>query len=334
MFPLVPVADKVMASTILRLRFAFVLAFFLFLAPWSLTGCENKNPAPPHPATLEITPAKSLSPDERDLEKRFLNAIQNNLNVFIAAYRWKWPKVINTDNARELCQEYAPDGFDVMTERNKEHRAKYALGTQAPARALAMEVYRQMLKEAPTASEESLVVFTAGGAGSGKSTSVASVEQLQRRIDQAQIVVDTTLSSQLSLEQIKMALDAGKAVNIFYVYRDPELAFNGVLERANRTGRPVTISNFIDTHLGAPAALDNVTERFGQEIKNGTIEVLVIDNTGDISGAKLVQDGMVFVRKRTAGYSKDGLRRQLHDLLKDAYEKRLISKEDFETMDK
>jgi ABC-type dipeptide/oligopeptide/nickel transport system ATPase component len=184
------------------------------------------------------------------------------------------------------------------------------------------------------ASEESLVVFTAGGAGSGKSTSVSSIEQFHRNIAQAQIVVDATLSSQLSLEQIKMALDAGKAVKIFYIYRDPELAFNGVLERANRTGRPVTISNFIDTHLGAPAALDNVTERFGQEIKSGTIEVLVIDNNGDIKDAKLVQDGVVFVGNKTKGYSEDGLRRRLHDLLKIAYDKGRISKEDFERMDK
>lgn len=323
-----------MTPTILRLRFAFVLAFFLILAPWSLTGCENRHPAPPQPATFEFTPAKNLSPDEQEVEKRFSSAIQNNLNVFVAAYRWKWPKVINTDNARELCQEYAPDGFDLMTERNKEHRAKYALGTQAPARALAMEVYRQMLKEAPTASEKPLVVFTAGGAGSGKSTSVTSVEELQRSIDQAQIVVDTTLSSPISLEQIKMALDAGKAVKIFYIYRDPELAFKGVLERANRTGRPVTISNFIDTHLGAPTTLDNVTKRFGKEINGGMIEIKVVDNTEGIKDAKLAQEGVDFVRKRTAKYSEDGLRRLLRDLLKDDYEKGVISKEDFEMMDR
>lgn len=279
-------------------------------------------------------PAKSLSREDREVENRFAGAIASNLNVFIAAYRWKWPKVVNTDNARELCQEYAPDGFDLMTEKNKEHRTKYALGTQAVGRALAMEVYKQMLQEQPTGSEKPLVVFTAGGAGSGKSTSFKAVKELRDITDRAQIIFDTTLSSQISQDQIKMALDANRVVQIFYIYRDPEAAFLGALTRAKLTGRPVTVSNFMETHLGAPAALDSVEQRFFDEIKNGTLRILVVDNTSGRDFPEMADEGVNFVRQRAPEYSSDRLRKLLEGLLNDAYDKGEISKTLFEAINK
>lgn len=313
---------------------AFLRACALLLPVILIHGCEKEPPPQPaeHPLKFETT--RGLPSEDREVENRFASAIQNNLNVFVAAYRSKWPKVVNTDNARELCQEYAPDGFDVMTEQNKEHRTKYALGTQAPGRALAMEVYKRMLQEQPAESELPLVVFTAGGAGSGKSTSVGSVESTKKAMDEAQIVVDTTLSSPIALEQIQMAIDARKSVQIFYIYRNAESAFELALDRAIKTGRPVTISNFISTHLEAPKALDNVARRFVDEIRNGTIQIEVLDNTGGLNDAKIAQGGLEFVRQKTAGYSESNLRTQLEKVLKKSYEKGNISTKLFEKMNR
>jgi len=318
-----------------RRRAAPLLAWLILLAAaTAIQSCGNDAPPQRSHVTFKFEPGKGLSPEERGIENRFGNAIAENLNVFIAAYRWKWPKIINTDNARELCGEYAPDGFDLLTDVNRRHRTKHALGTQAPARALAMEVYKQMLREPPANSEQPLVVFTAGGAGSGKSTSVAAVEEVQRFVGDAQIIVDTTLTSPVSLEQVTMALDAQKSVKIYYIYRDPESAFQGVIDRAKQTGRPVTISNFIETHLGAPVALDNVARKFAEEIKSGRIDIKVVDNTGDIRDANLSPAGVRFVRERTARYSHDQLRDRLRELLRAAYENNAVSKDLVELMDR
>lgn len=310
-----------MVSVTKRGRSAFVLACLLVVAVFFIQGCEKGVPP-------------QLSSEEREVEHRFAAAIQDNLNVFIAAYRWKWPKTVNTDNARELSKDYAPDGFESMTEKTKTHRTKYTLATQTLSRSLAMEVYKQMLKEQPTGTTQSHVVFTAGGAGSGKSTSVTKFTELQQILDQAQIVVDTTLSSEGALEQIKMALDARKIVKIYYVYRDPELAFAGMLERATQTGRPVTLTNFIDTHLGAPKALDGIVNMYSEEIKNGTVTLDVIDNTGDFHDLKFEQQGANFVRNKAEKYDPNQLRKQLHNTLDNTYQKGAISKEIYDAINK
>ena len=311
---------------------AIVLAWLLLGAAAFIQGCGKDVPPQPVVTSFKYEPAKTLSPEERDVETRFATAIQDNLNVFIAAYRWKWPKVVNTDNARELSRDYAPDGFESMTENTKEHRLKYTLATQGPSRSLAVEVYKQMLREQPTGTTQPLVVFTAGGAGSGKSTSIGALPELRNIMDQAQIVFDTTLSSQDSPEQIKMALDAGKTVKIFYIYRDAEMAFTGMLERTVRTGRPVTLTNFITTHLGTPKMLDSVANIYGEEIKAGKISISVIDNTGALQDVKVAQGGMNFVRARVSQYDGNELRERLQKTLDEAYADGKISKQVYDAV--
>lgn len=306
-----------------KLLYRSITAAILAIA---LGGCGGQKP-PLDAPQFTYESDKALSDSEREIETRFGTAIADNLNVFVAAYRSQWPKIVNTDNARELFQDYAPDGFDLTTERNKERRTKYALGTQAPARALAMEVYRRMLAETPKAGEAPLVVFTAGGAGSGKSTSVSSVVDLLSSVNQAQIIVDTTLSGDGALQQIKMALDAGKDVKIFYIYREPELAFEGVLERAIRTGRPVTVSNFVATHLGAVAALDSVANLYAPQIAAGKVDILVVNNSGAIGEAKLEDRGVAFLRQQVGQRSRGDLENKCKNQLRTAYENGLISRE-------
>src|SRR5204862_1333511 len=135
--------------------------------------------------------------------------------------------------------DYAPGGMEAEDAATRAARAQWSAAVHEPSSALTKEIFRRELKEAPAAKERNQVVFTAGGAGVGKTTSIHQVAGLEQAVAAAQIVYDTTLSSlKSSLERVSQALQAGKAVSIVYVYRDPIDSFvAGVLPRAERNGR-------------------------------------------------------------------------------------------------
>lgn len=322
--------DRTRRSLGYALVWCCVATFFLA----ALAGCQSKG-SNYYPGTLQIPKAQNLSPEQEAVEKRFATAIENNLNVFVAAYRWYWPKTVNTDNARELSTDYAPDGVDSITKNTKDHRTEYSVATELPAKALAMEVYRRMLTEGATAPEKPMVVFTAGGAGSGKTTSIKALRKVGQVVDEAQIVYDTTLSNeQLSQEQIRMALDAGKSVKIVYVYRDPIQAFDGALKRAMAVGRTVTIKGFLNTHMGALTVMDNVKQSYSQEIENGRVEIYVIDNTLGPEAAREVSDGVSFLDAKDRTYTRSGLRQILENTLTSAYRSGTVTKEIYDAVNK
>lgn len=283
-------------------------------------------PADPPSATtpaaeFNYQPFQNLTREERAIEDRYAAQIRENLPVYVAAYRFLFDEVVNTDNARELSRDYAPDGPDVATNpnrysvRNRENRMRYTLATQGPSRELATEVYRRMLREKPADGLEGYVVFTAGGAGSGKSTSISRVPEVQGVINRAQIVFDTTMSNSQSADLVQLALAAGKKVTIVFVYRRPEDAFAGMVGRAKDTGRPVSLSNFVSTHLGAPRTILDLQRRFQPQITGGLLTIRVIDNTGRLENAHEVDDPAAYLAAAADRYDERRLRRALRTQL-------------------
>ena len=65
-----------------------------------------------YPGKLGIAKAKGLTPQEREIEARFAKYLEEHTDEAIAGYRAKYGKEINTDNARELSQDYAPGGME------------------------------------------------------------------------------------------------------------------------------------------------------------------------------------------------------------------------------
>lgn len=294
-------------------------ALFLVAVCLALPTCGDSPPSIRQIGAFQYAPFPGLSGEERAVEDRFAQSIGHNLRVFVSAYRWRYGKVVNTDNARELSPDYAPDGFDLLTERNRDRRTRNTLATQGPSRALAVEVYRQMLLEQPRAGQESRVIFTAGGAGSGKSTSIQTLPALQGMVERAQIVFDTTLSSREASDHVGEAFRAGKSVTIIYVYREPPDAFRGMIARARATGRPVSVSNFLSTHLGAPTILGEITRRFAPYIRSGRLEVYVVNNTGSPESAAVVSNPFQFLASRTTRYARNRLETHLRRDLETAY---------------
>jgi zeta toxin len=295
-------------------RAAYALALALLLASFGPAQADDAV----YPGRLGIAKAKNLSPRQREVEAKFAAYLESHTDEAIARYREKYGKEINTDNARELSVDYAPGGMDAEDAATRAARAQFSAAVHEPSSALAKEIYRRELQKTPKASERNQVVFTGGGAGAGKTTSIHQVAALERAVDASQIVVDTTLSSlRSSMERIKQALDAGKEVSIIYVYRDPIESFvGGVLPRAERNGRTLPLDAYIETHLGAPEVLLKVAETFKDDKR---VEIAVIDNSRGRGGAAL--SDLNFVRRVAGKYTREELKTKLARALEDAYEK-------------
>jgi len=310
---------KKRSSSLLRPVAIFVFA--LFLSPGSPWAQETGL----YPGKLGIQKAKQLSREEREVEARFAKYLEENTDDAIARYQAKYGKEINTDNARELSQDYAPGGMDADDARTRAARARWSSAVHEPSSALTKEIYRRELKKPAAQKERSQVIFTAGGAGSGKTTGIQQIAGLGHAVAAAQIVYDTTLSSlRSSMERISQGLDAGKTVSIIYVYRDPiDSLVGGALPRAERNGRTLPLEAFLETHVGAPEVLLKVAETYKGDKR---LEIAIIDNSRG-RGKAAVAD-LAFVQAVARKYTREDLRAKLLRALEDAYEKKKRGEKD------
>ena len=299
----------------LRAVAAFALSTLLSVSCSLPNGGQEPNA---YPGKLGIAKAKSLSPRGREIEARFAAYLESHTDEAVDQYRKKYGKEINTDNVRELSTDYAPGGMEAEDAATRAARAQWSAAVQEPSSAFAKEIYRRELKEAPAPNERNVVMFTAGGAGVGKTTSIHQITALEKAVDSAQIVYDTTLSAlRSSLDRVAQALQAGKQVSIVYVYRDPVDSFaGGVLPRAERNGRTVPLDAYIETHLGAPEVLLKIADVYKGDPR---VEIAVIDNSRG-RGEAVVSD-LNFVRSIAGKYTREELKTKLVRALEDAYAK-------------
>src|SRR3546814_5113870 len=145
---------------------------------------------------------------------------------------------IDTDEVRKLSPEYrANPRLSPLI-----HKAASALTKRLFARALARPVAE---------GREPVVVFTAGGGGSGKST---ARKRLMGEAD-PDILYDGTLSN---LARVRADVEAAlkseggqRQVQIVYVYRSPENSADAATGRAVRSARPVPVAVLEVAHAGA-----------------------------------------------------------------------------------
>jgi len=142
------------------------------------------------------------------------------------------------------------------------------------------------------------VVFTAGGNAAGKSTAISFTQEASR----AQVVFDSTFSNwEHALSLVDQALAADKRVTVLYVNRPLEDAFLGMLDRAGREGRVVTISQLIGSHRGAAATVRRLWIGFSSDARFqfrfvdnscqaprlGTIELAVPQDYNEVVSASM-----------------------------------------------
>jgi hypothetical protein len=306
-------------SRIKRLALTVPITFgaWLFLCVFVVIGAEKRDY---YPGKLEIEKAKSLTVAQRAVEARFAAYLEANTETAIARYLEKFANEINADNARELSADYAPGGIDAEDAATRVARTLWGEAVHEPASALVKEIYRRALTQDTPPNRRRQVLFTAGGAGVGKTTSIRRIAEFSDavRLQVAEIVYDATMATFGSaIGRIVQALDSGRMVSIVFVYRDPVVSFvDGMLPRARETGRIVPLEVFLSTHLGAVETIVKIAAAFKN---NPQVAIVIIDNREGISKARIADPS--FAEAMARRYTHEELGAKLRLALEEAYEK-------------
>lgn len=197
---------------------------------------------------------------------RFAALVQMRLDEIITQYGVRFGRVIDTDRAREFSPDYSA---------SKTSRTRYSRAVYHPAKALADEIFqREIRKAAPSRGWR--ILFTSGGPGAGKSTTLAAFNdeaETDRRYD---ILVDGTLSNyEGARAKIRAALALGHRIAVIHVFRAFAESVPLVVRRAIAIGRAVTLDNIAATHFRSRDTLFKLVEEFDPRIN-----VRVIENCG------------------------------------------------------
>lgn len=215
----------------------------------------------PVPSTKNFAPLADTY--EQATRECILAKLVADPEAYLARYQAQFGNVLNADDAATLFDDYA---------RNP---AKYRVAVHPAATWIRDELFARSLRS-NVRDERSLVVFTAGGNAAGKSAALAATKAAQG----AQAVFDSTLSNLRHAQQlVQLALDAGKAISVLYVSRPLDEAFHGMLKRAQKQGRVVTINRIIDSHRGAAMTVRALWRRYG---KDPDFQFRFVDNSDPV----------------------------------------------------
>jgi hypothetical protein len=204
-----------------------------------------------------------MDPDELRVCEETLRKLRANPEPYLAEYTSEFAYVLNADDAATLFDEYNQDP------------ATYRVAVHPAATWIRDELFRRALTErAPEGRNR--VVFTARGNAAGKSTAMSFTEEGSR----AQVVFDSTFSNpEHAGRLVERALAADKRITVLYVDRPLEDAFRGMLERAGREGRVVTIRQLIGSHQGAAETMRDLWRNFSKDTR---FNFRFVDNSGEV----------------------------------------------------
>lgn len=199
----------------------------------------------------------------RILEQKIFSDFDEAVREYSAIGGTKKGRLLDTDLARLLSPEYRAD-------RNRApevHEAASAFTQQL------FEKRMQEMREKPGG----LVLFMAGGGGSGKSSAETLLDDVFNR---ANTILDGTLSGYAkAMRNVQLALDSGQAVMIAYVYREPvDSLVGGVFKRAMdpTNGRTVALDALVKGHAGSNETVLKLQKDFAD---NPLFDVIAVDNS-------------------------------------------------------
>lgn len=275
---------------------------------------EQRQPTEP-PADLppvikeEINKSKSKIrvPQEfkNPIEKKAFEAVTQDEAGFVKKYRKAHGNEVSPDLVLGMLDGYKGhnvDSFSRIAGAAKEIIYNDALQTEKDKR-------------------NNTVLVTAGGPGSGKTTSVST--GTITKSDYA-IVLDTTFSNNSAPKDIQKALDNGFNVNVAFTLRNPNEAWNnGAIPRIRKEGRIVSEGYFLDAHIGAQKNIIKVYEKYKD---NPQVSFDFFENTKD--GFKRIS----FDTVANFTYNSDQLSSTIKTTTEKAYEKGSITKEEYQAI--
>lgn len=217
-----------------------------------------------------------LTPEQEIVERRFSEQIGSDPERWKREYSAANGNTLNADLAKELSPDYMKD-------------KTLAMAVHEPASWLIKQIWKDELSQTKP-DKANVALFTAGGAGSGKTSSIQDPET-KALLDSAQIVYDGTLRpADKAIARVGQALAAGKNASVLHVDRDHVAAFrDGMLGRAARdearsgSGRIVTLPEFVAQHSSIRDSMKKLYETYKD---NPRFSFGVVDNNYGPGNAK------------------------------------------------
>lgn len=247
----------------------------------------------------------SLSPEHQQVQQEFAAQLKADPEKALQTYSLvpgtMGGKLLDTDLMRELSPSYRAD-------------RSLAPAVHEPSSAATKSAYAYMLAKPPKPGEQPVVVVLGGGPGVGKSTAIDALGPLK---DQAQIIYDTNLAKvPRAIEIIQQARDAGKAVVVPWVMRDPLEAFQaGALQRSeSRMSRPGGGRTVLaDTAAGLMVGSRNSIEPVMEHFKNAPdVSFQLMDNRYGPHGMRVSPSSEIANLPR---WEYNNLRERYHQIL-------------------
>jgi hypothetical protein len=218
--------------------------------------------------SISINPNSKLDPREQQIEAQATQHLMRDPQGAIANYRQANTKNGTTIYNVTAAKDQLP-GYQTPQERTENGAALHE-----PASALADAAYEQHVQEPSQPGKAGDVVILAGGRAAGKTTTLG--DDLGPLYD-TEIVWDTHARDEKDITgKIQKAFDNGRNVQAIWVNRNPVDAYDGMVERAQRSGRVLPIDNFVDTHIDGPRNFLSLSEKFKNDPR---IAFGVIDNS-------------------------------------------------------
>jgi hypothetical protein len=230
------------------------------------------SPLPERPATM---------PTAEDVaESARLALLQSPWEQVVNAYR-KHPDThggqeINADIFRDLVPAYNQSGATM---------ARYAGATHEAVKVATEKYWQDMLARTDLPGRKA-VVFLAGGAASGKGSSMTKAGLGAQRSG-AQIVLDGTFSNYAKAKQkVEQALASGRSVEIYHIHRDVRKAVVGMINRAvvDKKWRTVPVETMVRDHVMAQQTTMKLAREFSGHPR---VAIVLVDNNVDGQPAKI-----------------------------------------------
>jgi hypothetical protein len=247
------------------------------------------------------------------MERRFRTAMARDPEGMTTKYKATFGNVLNADNAKELSEDY------------QKNRTDGAAAVHEPASWLMKKMFAEELAKPAPMGKTNEVLFTAGGAGAGKTSSIKSHPTQTEILNRAQIVFDGTMRPAVSaIKKVDQVLAAGKSVHIIYTHREPGDAFtSGVLHRATDqekalgSGRTVPLAEFAAQHSSVQDSMKQLREKYKNDPR---VEMTVMDNSHGHGNSRKAD-----LEALPGAPDRDTLKTHLQGLLEKAHDSGAIS---------
>lgn len=210
---------------------------------------------------------RNITDAEKKAQEYVLNNTQEALDEYTNKVRETYPtnipNIISADVGKFVIPDMSPEK---------------SIDYHEPGFALSKAVEDILLKT----STSDKALFMAGVSGGGKSKALRTTN---RNLNEYAIVYDTNFANyESSKRKIDKVINAGKKVNIVYVYRDPIVAYeNGVIPRIKKEGRIVPIDVHIKNYMGSFPTVQKIANEYGNKV-----DVEIIDNSRGKDEARMV----------------------------------------------